>query len=143
MLLVTVPEAVSSHTKARSRSAVQSINFEQNLCVAPRCPIGSLVPYNSKEQISFNSFYAPHCPRGSLVPYKSEENLSAGWYNKPSGTKDLPDQISPCLIRDTRYHVARYQIPDTWVCPVVCGWLTRYHLACTCCWRHWERHRLV
>ena len=74
MLLLTVPEAVLSHTKARSRSAVQSINFEKNLCLAPRCPRGSLVPYNSKEQISFNSCHAPHCPRGSLVPYKSKEN---------------------------------------------------------------------
>ena len=74
VLLLTVPEAVLSHTKARSRSAVQSINFEQNLCLAPLCPRGSLVPYNSEEQISFNSFCAPHCPRGSLVPYKSEEN---------------------------------------------------------------------
>ena len=74
VLLLTVPEAVLSHTKARSRSAVQSINFEQNLCLAPRCPRGSLVPYNSEEQISFNSFCAPRCPRGSLVPYKCEEN---------------------------------------------------------------------
>ena len=44
VLLLAVPEAVSSHTKARSRSAVQSI-----LCVAPRCPRGSLVPYKSEE----------------------------------------------------------------------------------------------
>ena len=49
MLLLTVPEAVSSHTKARSRSAVQSINFEQDLSLAPRCPRGSLVPYKSEE----------------------------------------------------------------------------------------------
>ena len=74
VLLLTVPEAVSSHTKARSSSAVQSSNFEQNLCLAPRCPRGSLVPYNSEEQISFNSFCAPRCPRGSLVPYKCEGN---------------------------------------------------------------------
>ena len=49
VLLLTVPEAVWFHTKARSRSAVQSISFEQNLCLAPRCPRGSLVPYKRKE----------------------------------------------------------------------------------------------
>ena len=43
MLLLAVPEAVSSHTKTRSRSAVQS-----TFCVAPRCPKGSLVPYKSE-----------------------------------------------------------------------------------------------
>ena len=40
----TVPEAISTQNKGRSRSAVQSILF-----VAPRCPRGSLVPYKSKE----------------------------------------------------------------------------------------------
>ena len=74
MLLLTVLEAVLSYTKARSKSAVQSINFEKNLCLAPRCPRGSLVPYNSEEQSSFKSFHVPHCSRGSLIPYKSEEN---------------------------------------------------------------------
>ena len=44
VLLLAVPEAVSSHTKTRSRSAVQSI-----LSLAPRCPRGSLVPYKSDE----------------------------------------------------------------------------------------------
>ena len=44
VLLIAVPEAVLSHTKARSRSDVQSI-----LCVASRCPRGSLVPYKSEE----------------------------------------------------------------------------------------------
>ena len=44
MLLLAVPEAVLSHTKTRSRSAVQSI-----LSLAPRCPRGSLVPYKSEE----------------------------------------------------------------------------------------------
>ena len=44
VLLLAVPEAVSSHTKMRSRSAVQSI-----FCVGPRCPRGSLVPYKSEE----------------------------------------------------------------------------------------------
>ena len=48
VLLLAVPEAVSSHTKARSRSPVHFIP-----CVAPRCPRGSLVPYESEEQISF------------------------------------------------------------------------------------------
>ena len=74
VLLYTLPEAVSSHTKARRRSAVQSINFVQNLFCAPLCTIGSLVPYSSEEHINFNSCQALHCPRGSLVPYKSEEN---------------------------------------------------------------------
>ena len=44
MLLLAVPEAVSSHKITRSRSAVQSI-----LYVAPRCPRGSLVPYKSEK----------------------------------------------------------------------------------------------
>ena len=44
--LLAVPEAVLSHIELRSRSAVQSI-----LCVAPRCPRGSLVPYKGEEQI--------------------------------------------------------------------------------------------
>ena len=44
MLLLAVPEAVSSDTKMRSISAVQSI-----FCVAPCCPRGSLVPYKSEE----------------------------------------------------------------------------------------------
>ena len=46
VLLLAVPEAVSSHTKTRSRSAVQSIPS-----LAPRCPRGSLVPHQSEEQI--------------------------------------------------------------------------------------------
>ena len=44
MLLLAVPEAVSSHTKTRSRSAVQSI-----FCVTPRCSRGKLVPYKSEK----------------------------------------------------------------------------------------------
>ena len=44
VLLLNVPEAVSSHTKTRSRSAVQSIPS-----LAPCCPRGSLVPYQSEE----------------------------------------------------------------------------------------------
>ena len=44
VLLLAVPEAVSSHTKTRSRSAVQSIPS-----LSPRCPRGSLVPYQSEE----------------------------------------------------------------------------------------------
>ena len=44
VLLLAVPEAVSSHTKTRSRSAVQSIPS-----LAPRCPRGSLVTYQSEE----------------------------------------------------------------------------------------------
>ena len=44
LLLLAIPKAVLSHTKARSRSPVQSI-----LCDATRCPRGSLVPYKSKE----------------------------------------------------------------------------------------------
>ena len=66
VLLLTVPEAVLSHTKTRSRSGVQSIKL---LLAVPEA-----VPYNSEEQISFNSFCVPRCPRCSLVPYKSVEN---------------------------------------------------------------------
>ena len=44
VLLLAVPEAVSSHAKTRSRSAVQSI-----LSLAPRYTRGSLVPYQSEE----------------------------------------------------------------------------------------------
>ena len=70
VLLFAVPEAVSSHSKVRSRSAVQFI-----LCVAPRCPRGSLFPYKSKEQISC-AVHSLCCSLLSqtLVPYKSEEN---------------------------------------------------------------------
>ena len=121
VLLFTVPEAVSSHSKERSRSAVQRINFEQNLSLAPRWPRGNLILYNSKEKISFNSFHAPQYPRGSLVPYKSNENQIhpfLAWLGPSAlmglgGTMDLPDQISPCLIPVTRYHLSRYQIPNT------------------------------
>ena len=44
VFLLAVPEAVLSHTETRSRSAVQSIPS-----LAPRCPRGSLVPYQSEE----------------------------------------------------------------------------------------------
>ena len=44
VLLLAVPEAVLSHSKIRRRSAVQSIPS-----LAPRCPRGSLVPYQSEE----------------------------------------------------------------------------------------------
>ena len=44
MLLLAVQEAVSTHTKTRSRSAVQSI-----FSVAPCCPRGNLVPYKIEE----------------------------------------------------------------------------------------------
>ena len=40
VFLLAAPEAVSSHSKTRSRSAVRSI-----LSLAPHCPRGSLVPY--------------------------------------------------------------------------------------------------
>ena len=43
-LLLTVPEAVLSHAKIRSRSAVKS-----NLSLSPCCPRGSLVRYKSEE----------------------------------------------------------------------------------------------
>ena len=43
-LILTVPEAVSSHTKVKIRSDVQSI-----LCFALHCPSGSLVQYKTKE----------------------------------------------------------------------------------------------
>ena len=44
VLLLAVPEAVLSHNKTRSRSAVQSFPS-----LAPCCPRGSLVPYQSEE----------------------------------------------------------------------------------------------
>ena len=44
VLLLGVPEAVSSHKERRSRSSDKPI-----LCVAPLYPRGSLVPYKSKE----------------------------------------------------------------------------------------------
>ena len=44
VLLLAVPEVVSSLTKTRSKSAVQSIPS-----LSPRCPRGSLVPYQSEE----------------------------------------------------------------------------------------------
>ena len=44
VLLLAVPEAVLSHTKTRSKSAVQSI-----LSLAPRHSRRSLVPYKSEE----------------------------------------------------------------------------------------------
>ena len=45
MLLLAVPEAVSSHTKnEEQRKAVQFI-----FCVAPRCSRGSLIPYQNEE----------------------------------------------------------------------------------------------
>ena len=52
MILLAVPAAISSQTKVRSKSAVQSI-----LCVAPHCPRGSPVPYKSEK----NQF---HCRAG-------------------------------------------------------------------------------
>ena len=65
-LLLTVPEAVLSDTKVRSRSAVQSILF-----VAPPCPRGSLVPYKSEEN-QFHPVLAlqgrvPRCPDVQLI----------------------------------------------------------------------------
>ena len=44
MLLLAVPDAVSSHKKTSSKSALQSI-----FCVIPHCPRGSLIPYKSEE----------------------------------------------------------------------------------------------
>ena len=60
-LLLAVPEAVSSHTKTRSRSAVQSI-----FCVATCCPRGSLVPYKS-EETQFHQVLALWVPRLRIV----------------------------------------------------------------------------
>ena len=121
VLLLTVPETVSPHTKARSRSAIQSTNFKQNLCLAPRCPRGSLVPYNSEEQISFNSFHAPGCPRGSLVPYKSEENqcpdgIDPYWNSSQfwkicirSSTNLVLGQIRPLVLKKTKLKIKANQ----------------------------------
>ena len=47
MLLRAVEEAVLSHTKTRSRLAVQSV-----FCVAPCCPRGSRVPHTKVRRIS-------------------------------------------------------------------------------------------
>ena len=60
-MLLAVPEAALSHNECRSRSAVQSI-----LCVAPRCPRRSLVPFKSDE----------HQFCGALL---TERNVCAGW----------------------------------------------------------------
>ena len=70
ILLLAVPEAIFSHTESRIRSAGQNIIFEfpavleavlsqlrsrsavqSILCVVPRCPRRSLLPYKSKEKI--------------------------------------------------------------------------------------------
>ena len=71
VLLLSVPEAVSSNNEGRSRSAVQSI-----LCVAPLCPeaVSSHIKAKSLSAVQSNLYVAPLCPRGSLVPYKSEEH---------------------------------------------------------------------
>ena len=60
--LLAVQEADSSHTKARTRSPVQSIN-----CVAPRCPRGSLVPYKSEEN-QFHPVLALLGPGAPMAP---------------------------------------------------------------------------
>ena len=60
-LLLAVPEAVLSHTKTRSRSAVQPI-----FCVAPCCTRGSLVPYKSDE----NQFHPVLALLGTGAPMK-------------------------------------------------------------------------
>ena len=67
MLLFAVPETVFSHTKTRSKSAVQSI-----FCVAPRCPRGSLVPYKSEE----NQFHSVLALLGTGAPM-GETNIYA------------------------------------------------------------------
>ena len=71
LLLLAIPEAVLSHTKARSISAVQFIPY-----VAPCCPRINLVPYKTRCRFAVQSLFcvAPHCPIGSLVQYQSEEN---------------------------------------------------------------------
>ena len=62
ILFLAVAEAVSPHTKMRSRSAVQSI-----FCDAPRCPRGSLVPYKSVE----NQFHLVLASLGTGAPMGS------------------------------------------------------------------------
>ena len=66
VLLLAVREAVSSHTKVRSRSNVQSI-----LSFAPRCPRSSLIPDKSEE----------HQFCGALL---TERTACAGWFLKTS-----------------------------------------------------------
>ena len=74
MLLLAVPEAVSSHTKVRSRSAVQSI-----LSLAPRCPRGSLVPYKSKEHQFCGAFLTERTVCGmGLAPSREPYYISLG-----------------------------------------------------------------
>jgi hypothetical protein len=69
--LLAVPEAVSSHTESRSRWAVQSINFE--LLAVPEAVLSHIESRSRWDgQIKFST--APRCPRGSLVPYQNEEN---------------------------------------------------------------------
>ena len=69
VLLLAVPEAVSSHSKRR-RSTVQYIFW-----VAPQCPRGSLVPYESKEKINC-AVYSVCC--SSLSPKQSRPIQSQG-----------------------------------------------------------------
>ena len=60
MLLLAVPEAVlSNKKKEEQRSAVQFI-----FCVAPRCPRGSLVPYQNEE----NQFHPVLASLGTGAP---------------------------------------------------------------------------
>ena len=69
--LLAVPEAVSSHTESRSRWAVQSINFE--LLAVPEA-VSSHIESRSRWDGQIKFCTAPRCPRGSLVPYQNEEN---------------------------------------------------------------------
>ena len=103
IVLLAVPEAVSSHDKVRRRSVVPSF-----LCVAPRCSQMQSSPiFQNEEQIScvVHSLYcfllfpetflsrtkvrsrsvvqsilciAPCCSRSSVVPYKSKEHHFCG-----------------------------------------------------------------
>ena len=63
VLLLAVPEAVSSHTKTRSRSAVQSIPS-----LAPRCPRSSLVPYQSEVHQFCGALLTERTVCGMILP---------------------------------------------------------------------------
>ena len=66
ILLLAVPEAVLSHIKVRSRSALLS-----NLCVAPCCPRGSLIPYKSEEHHIFGALLTKKTVLADVATYNT------------------------------------------------------------------------
>ena len=88
MLLLTVPEAVLSHTKTRSRSAVQSI-----FCVAPWCPRGRLVPYKSEE----NQFHPVLASLGTGAPMHHPPPIRQARQNTKSLIESFAEIYQPLL----------------------------------------------